>query len=129
VTLAVQALAPITYTPAYLTEKIRHATATLAGERKQVTVLFADLKARWSCLPTRREAHPTHPERLMAACIIMRGGERGHGRWHYGLFGAPVAHEDPPRACCAALGMPEVIRRGGERRCVARGDRGADPLG
>src|SRR5215831_5983241 len=40
----VQAHAPLTYTPSYLAEKILTTRSALAGERKQVTVLFADLK-------------------------------------------------------------------------------------
>src|SRR5215510_14575559 len=36
--------APLTYTPPHLTDKILAARPALAGERKQVTVLFADLK-------------------------------------------------------------------------------------
>src|SRR5262245_56834048 len=36
-------LAPRTYTPAYLAEKILTTRSALEGERKQVTVLFADL--------------------------------------------------------------------------------------
>ena len=36
--------APLTYTPPYLAEKIFTSRAALEGERKQVTVLFADLK-------------------------------------------------------------------------------------
>src|SRR5881396_3210950 len=39
-----QERAPLTYTPPHLVEKIRSAQTTLAGERKQVTVLFADIK-------------------------------------------------------------------------------------
>jgi len=35
---------PLTYTPSHLTEKILAARPALEGERKQVTVLFADLK-------------------------------------------------------------------------------------
>src|SRR5262249_36616467 len=35
---------PLAYTPAHLTEKIFASRASLAGERKQVTVLFADIK-------------------------------------------------------------------------------------
>src|SRR5215813_10259139 len=38
------ALAPLAYTPPYLVEKIRTTRSALEGERKQVTVLFADLK-------------------------------------------------------------------------------------
>jgi Double zinc ribbon len=36
--------APLCYTPGYLAEKILHSKTALEGERKQVTVLFADLK-------------------------------------------------------------------------------------
>ena len=39
-----QGSSPLTYTPSYLAEKIRTVRPTLEGERKQVTVLFADLK-------------------------------------------------------------------------------------
>ena len=35
---------PQAYTPSHLTDKILAARPALAGERKQVTVLFADLK-------------------------------------------------------------------------------------
>src|SRR5262249_30281454 len=35
---------PLAYTPPYLAEKILTSRAALEGERKQVTVLFADLK-------------------------------------------------------------------------------------
>jgi class 3 adenylate cyclase len=45
---AVPALAqertPLSYTSTHLTEKILASRAALEGERKQVTVLFADLK-------------------------------------------------------------------------------------
>src|SRR5215831_17282024 len=40
----VPAQAPLTYTPSYLAEKILTSRSALEGERKQVTVLFADLK-------------------------------------------------------------------------------------
>src|SRR5215468_8035218 len=43
-TAASLAQAPLTYTPSYLAEKILTARSALEGERKQVTVLFADLK-------------------------------------------------------------------------------------
>ena len=39
----VQAQAPLTYTPPYLAEKILTSRRALEGERKQITVLFADL--------------------------------------------------------------------------------------
>ena len=37
-------IAPETYTPKYLAEKILTARGDLEGERKQMTVLFADIK-------------------------------------------------------------------------------------
>ena len=43
---------PESYTPKHLAEKILTSKSALEGERKQVTVLFADLRAQWSCSPT-----------------------------------------------------------------------------
>ena len=44
---------PLAYTPAYLSEKILTARSALEGERKQVTVLFADLKGSMELLADR----------------------------------------------------------------------------
>jgi hypothetical protein len=44
---------PLAYTPPHLAEKIRIARAALTGERKQVTVLFADLKGSMELLADR----------------------------------------------------------------------------
>ena len=44
--------APLAYTPPYLAEKILTSRSALEGERKQVTVLFADLKGSMELLPT-----------------------------------------------------------------------------
>src|SRR5215469_4728715 len=46
----VQAQAPLAYTPPYLAEKIRTSRSAMEGERKQVTVLFADLKSSMELL-------------------------------------------------------------------------------
>ena len=45
--------APATYTPPHLAEKILGSRAALEGERKQVTVLFADLKGSMELLADR----------------------------------------------------------------------------
>jgi tetratricopeptide (TPR) repeat protein len=45
--------APLTYTPPYLAEKIFTSRTSLEGERKQVTVLFADLKGSMELLAER----------------------------------------------------------------------------
>jgi predicted amidophosphoribosyltransferase len=57
---------PETYTPKHLAEKILTSKAALEGERKQVTVLFADLKARWSSSPT---AIPRKRGRSSTRCL------------------------------------------------------------
>src|SRR5207244_7113102 len=44
---------PLAYTPPYLAEKILTSRSALAGERKQVTVLFADLKGSMELLADR----------------------------------------------------------------------------
>jgi class 3 adenylate cyclase len=48
-----QLSAPDAYTPKYLAEQILTSRAALEGERKQVTVLFADLKGSMELLPDR----------------------------------------------------------------------------
>ena len=54
--------APLTYTPPHLTDKILAARPALAGERKQVTVLFADLKDSTELIrgldPEAAQQHP-----------------------------------------------------------------------
>ncbi|MEK7715202.1 MAG: zinc ribbon domain-containing protein, partial [candidate division NC10 bacterium] len=47
------AVAPKAYTPQHLAEKILTTRAALEGERKQVTVLFADLKGSMELLADR----------------------------------------------------------------------------
>ena len=66
-TAAAPAAAPRTYTPAHLAEKILTSRSAMVGERKQVTVLFADLKGSMELLvawprpsaPPRRPSTPT----------------------------------------------------------------------
>ena len=48
-----QARVPVSYTPRYLAEKILASKSVLEGERKQVTVLFADLKGSMELLADR----------------------------------------------------------------------------
>src|SRR3989454_10582519 len=110
--------APQSYTPGYLAEKILTAKNSLEGERKQVTVLFADLKGSMELLADRdpeeaRQLLDPVLERLMAAVHRYEGTvNQVLGDGIMALFGAPVAHEDHAvRACYAALAMQEAIRR------------------
>jgi class 3 adenylate cyclase/tetratricopeptide (TPR) repeat protein len=110
--------APQSYTPGYLAEKILTAKHTLEGERKQVTVLFADLKGSMELLADRdpeeaRQLLDPVLERLMAAVHRYEGTvNQVMGDGIMALFGAPLAHEDHAvRACYAALAMQDAMRR------------------
>jgi class 3 adenylate cyclase/tetratricopeptide (TPR) repeat protein len=111
-------VAPDSYTPKYLAEKILISRAALAGERKQVTVLFADLKGSMELLADRdpeeaRKLLDPVLERMMEAVHRYEGTvNQVMGDGIMALFGAPVAHEDHAvRACYAALRMQEAVRR------------------
>jgi class 3 adenylate cyclase len=110
--------APLAYTPPYLAEKILTSRAALEGERKQVTVLFADLKGSMELLADRdpeeaRQLLDPVLERMMAAVHRYEGTvNQVMGDGIMALFGAPLAHEDHAvRACYAALHMQEAIGR------------------
>src|SRR5215813_4097544 len=117
---------PRAYTPQYLAEKVLHARTAIEGERKQVTVLFADLKGSMELLADRDPEEARHLldpvlERMMAAVHRYEGTvNQIMGDGIMALFGAPLAHEDHAvRACYAALAMQEAIRRYSEE--VRRG--------
>ena len=116
--LAPQPQTPFTYTPHHLAEKILTSRRTLEGERKQVTVLFADLKGSMELLAERdpeeaRQLLDPVLERLMDAVHRFEGTvNQVLGDGIMALFGAPIAHEDHAlRACYAALAMQEAIQR------------------
>ena len=109
---------PLTSTPSYLTEKILMSRSALEGERKQVTVLFADLKGSMELLAERdpeeaRQLLDPVLERMMAAVHRYEGTvNQVMGDGIMALFGAPLAHEDhAARACYAALAMQEALQR------------------
>jgi class 3 adenylate cyclase/tetratricopeptide (TPR) repeat protein len=109
---------PETYTPTYLAEKILTSRSALEGERKQVTVLFADLKASMELLADRdpeeaRQILDPVLKRMMAAVHRYEGTvNQVMGDGIMALFGAPIAHEDhAARACYAALAMQAELRR------------------
>jgi len=109
---------PDSYTPKHLAEKILLSKAALEGERKQVTVLFADLKGSMELLADR---DPEEARKILDPVLahMMDAVHRYEGTVNQvmgdgimALFGAPVAHEDHAvRACYAALRMQEAIRR------------------
>src|SRR5260370_10428050 len=108
---------PQSYTPKHLAEKILTSKAALEGERKQVTVLFADMKGSTELLADRdpeeaRKILDPVLQRMMEAVHPYEGtGNEVMGDGIMALFGAPLAHEDHAvRACYAALRMHEAIR-------------------
>ena len=110
--------APEHYTPKHLAEKILLSKAALEGERKQVTVLFADLKGSMELLAERdpeeaRKLLDPVLERMMEAVHHYEGTvNQVMGDGIMALFGAPIAHEDHAvRACYAALRMQESLKR------------------
>ncbi len=111
--------APESYTPKHLAEKILISKTTLEGERKQVTVLFADLKGSMELLADR---DPEEARKLLDPVLehMMEAVHRYEGTVNQvmgdgimALFGAPLAHEDHAvRGCYAALRMQEKEERG-----------------
>src|SRR3990172_4258936 len=91
---------PHEYTPRYLTEKIVHGREAIEGERKQVTVLFADLRGSLEILADRdpedaRRLLDPVLERMMEAVHRYEGTvNQVMGDGIMALFGAPLAHED-----------------------------------
>src|SRR6202171_4780837 len=121
---------PDAYTPKHLAEKILTSKAALEGERKQVTVLFADLKGSMELLADRdpeeaRKLLDPVRERMMEAVHRYEGTvNQVMGDGIMALFGAPLAHEDHAvRACYAALRMQETVHQYSES---LRGSRGIE---
>ena len=106
------------YTRQRLTETIFTSKAALEGERKQITVLFADMKGSMELIADRdpEEARNIlNPvlERMMESVHRYEGTvSEVLGDGIMALFGAPLAHEDHGiRACYAALRMQEAVKR------------------
>ena len=109
---------PQAYTPKHLADKILTTRSQLEGERKLVTVLFADVKGSMELLADRdpedaRKILDPVLERMMEAIHRYEGTvNQVMGDGIMALFGAPVAHEDHAvRACHASLRMQETVGR------------------
>ncbi len=116
--------APIQYTPRHLAERILNAQAAratkgrLAGERKIITALFADMAASTALI---QDLDPEEARGLIDPVLALMMDAVHHyegyvakslGDGILAMFGAPIAHEDhPQRALYAALRMQEEMRR------------------
>jgi class 3 adenylate cyclase/pimeloyl-ACP methyl ester carboxylesterase len=104
-------------TPRYLAERVLRSRAALEGERKQVTVLFADVKGSLALI---EDADPEDAKRILDAAlgVMMDAVHRYEGTVNkvlgdgvMALFGAPIAHEDHAvRACYAALAIQRAMQ-------------------
>src|SRR5213596_1111888 len=109
---------PDSYTPRHLAERILTSRTALEGERKQVTILFADLKGSMELLADR---DPEEARKILDPVLelMMEAVHRFEGTVNQvmgdgimELFGAPIAHEDHAlRACYAALRMQDSVKR------------------
>ena len=122
------ARATVDYTPKHLAEKILQSRSALEGERKQVTVLFADVKGSMDLAgQLGAEGWHTILDRFFA--ILNDGVHQFEGTVNQytgdgimALFGAPIAHEDhAQRACYAALQLRDELRRFSVELRVERG--------
>src|SRR5438477_7385776 len=107
---------PATYTPKHLAERILTSKAALAGERKQVTVLFVDVSG-FTALSARLDPEDVHALMTRAFELMLAEVHRYDGTVNQflgdgimALFGAPIAHEDhAQRAVRAALGIQRAL--------------------
>jgi class 3 adenylate cyclase/tetratricopeptide (TPR) repeat protein len=108
---------PRAYTPKHLADKILQSKSALEGERKQVTVLFADVKGSME-LAEQLDPEAWHEILDRFFQILTDGVHRFEGTVNQytgdgimALFGAPIAHEDhAQRACYAALFLRDAVR-------------------
>jgi class 3 adenylate cyclase len=125
---AARVRSPRDYTPKHLAEKILTQKSALEGERKQVTVLFADVKGS---LEMQEGIDPEEWHGIMDRFfqILSDGVHRFEGTLNQytgdgvmALFGAPIAHEDhAQRACYAALHLSDALREYARELRRARG--------
>ena len=113
---------PQSYTPKFLADKILTTRSSIEGERKLVTVLFADV-ANYTSISEKLDPEEVH--QIMDGCfkILMDEIHRYEGTINQftgdgvmALFGAPLAHEDhAQRACYAALSIQKAMGEYGDK--------------
>ncbi|MBT8368622.1 MAG: AAA family ATPase [Deltaproteobacteria bacterium] len=107
---------PQAYTPKFLAEKILTTRSSIEGERKLVTVMFADV-ADYTAMAEKLDPEEVH--QIMDGCfqILLREIHKYEGTINQfigdgvmAIFGAPVAHEDHvQRACYASLAIQNAL--------------------
>jgi class 3 adenylate cyclase/tetratricopeptide (TPR) repeat protein len=113
---ALRQAAPVAYTPKHLVEKVLRSQSALTGERKQLTVLFADVSG-FTAMSERLDPEEVHTIMDRAFDVILGAVHRYEGTINQflgdgvmALFGAPIAHEDhAQRAIRAALAIQDGL--------------------
>ena len=113
---------PQSYTPKHLADKILTTRSSIEGEKKVVTVFFADV-ANYTSMSEKLDPEEVH--QIMDGCfkILMDEIHKYEGTINQftgdgvmALFGAPVAHEDhSQRACYAALSIQKAMGEYGDK--------------
>jgi len=113
---------PRSYIPRFLADKILTGRSTVEGERKLVTVLFADV-ANYTSISEKLDPEEVH--QLMDGCFKLLMDEihryegtidKFTGDGIMALFGAPIASEDhAQRACYSALAIQRALAEYGEK--------------
>jgi len=113
---SVKYLKPQSYTPKFLVDKILTNRSSIEGERKLVTVLFADV-ANYTAMAEKLDPEEVH--QIMNGCfkILMNEIHKYEGTINQftgdgimAIFGAPVAHEDhAQRACWTSLAIQKAL--------------------
>ena len=125
---AVRYAEPQSYTPAHLAQRILKDRGALSGERKLVTVLFADVSG-FTSLSERLDPEEVHGLIKQAFDLMLAEIHRYEGTVNQflgdglmALFGAPIAHEDHAvRAAHGALALQRALAAYREELMRARG--------
>ena len=113
---------PQSYTPKHLADKILTTRSSIEGERKLVTVFFADV-ANYTSISEKLDPEEVHQIMDGAFKILMDKIHKYEGTINQftgdgvmALFGAPVAHEDhAQRACHGALSIQKAMGEYGDK--------------
>jgi class 3 adenylate cyclase/tetratricopeptide (TPR) repeat protein len=115
----VETQSPLAYTPSHLADKILSSRQAMEGERKHVTMLFADIKGSTALIegldPEEAAGHLNPALAAMMDPVHRYEGtvNRVQGDGIMALFGAPLAHEDHAvRACFAAIAIRDSFAGG-----------------
>jgi len=111
---------PQSYTPRHLAEKILTSKSALEGERKQVTVLFADLKSSMELLADR---DPEEARKILDPVLELTEAVNRHRLDDRESRGLPVIHDSSRAGCTTTIGTAVTVRSAASHRSADSSDR------